>query len=235
MSSEPNKTKSDKAREVPWSDVVRFVRQLSHDLRNHLNAIELQSAYLAELAGQAEVKSEVKRLREMTAQIGATLHKLTEALGQPKPQTMAYRAADFVEDLKQRLETDFPKVSASVDWTIDLGEEVVAMDPQLLQQAVIELFLNADQHERGGGDLSFTASVGADGFVMTLREPKKDFRGSTENWGAQPLHKVGPGHYGLGLHRARVIIESHRGQLQTRYDSATSALSTTIRLPSDGG
>ena len=31
---------------VPWSDTVRFVRQLSHDLRNDLNAIELQSAYI---------------------------------------------------------------------------------------------------------------------------------------------------------------------------------------------
>src|SRR5205085_3517288 len=34
---------------VPWDDVVRFVRQLSHDLRNDLNALELQSAYIAEL------------------------------------------------------------------------------------------------------------------------------------------------------------------------------------------
>ena len=34
---------------LPWSDTVRFVRQLSHDLRNDLNAIELQSAYIGEL------------------------------------------------------------------------------------------------------------------------------------------------------------------------------------------
>ncbi len=34
---------------VAWSDVVHFIRQLSHDLRNHLNAIELQSAYISEL------------------------------------------------------------------------------------------------------------------------------------------------------------------------------------------
>ena len=31
-------------------DVVKFLRQLGHDLRNHLNAAELQSAYVAELA-----------------------------------------------------------------------------------------------------------------------------------------------------------------------------------------
>ena len=40
---------------LPWSDTVRFVRQLSHDLRNDLNAIELQSAYISELAQDQEL------------------------------------------------------------------------------------------------------------------------------------------------------------------------------------
>jgi hypothetical protein len=31
--------------QVAMPDVARFVRQLSHDLRNHLNAAELQSAF----------------------------------------------------------------------------------------------------------------------------------------------------------------------------------------------
>ena len=30
-------------------DIVKFIRQLGHDLRNHLNAAELQAAYLAEI------------------------------------------------------------------------------------------------------------------------------------------------------------------------------------------
>ena len=49
---------------VPWSDTVRFVRQLSHDLRNDLNAIELRSAYIGELTQDQELTSEIKRLRE---------------------------------------------------------------------------------------------------------------------------------------------------------------------------
>ena len=48
---------------VPWGDTIRFVRQLSHDLRNDLNAIELQSAYIAELEKNEELQGEIKRLR----------------------------------------------------------------------------------------------------------------------------------------------------------------------------
>src|SRR4030095_14690827 len=43
---------------VPWVDTVRFIRQLGHDLRNHLNAIELQSAYISELEGDATLQGE---------------------------------------------------------------------------------------------------------------------------------------------------------------------------------
>ncbi|PYK48239.1 MAG: hypothetical protein DME51_11940 [Verrucomicrobia bacterium] len=52
---------------VSWSDTVRFIRQLGHDLRNDLNAIELQSAYIGELEKNEEVLGEIKRLREMVS------------------------------------------------------------------------------------------------------------------------------------------------------------------------
>ena len=72
-SHHPTRHPRASTRDVPWNDVVRFVRQLSHDLRNHLNAIELQSTFLAELAQDGEMKPEVQRLREMTYEIGVTL------------------------------------------------------------------------------------------------------------------------------------------------------------------
>src|SRR5205814_1041324 len=56
---------------VPWIDTVRFVQQLSHDIRNHLNAIELQSAYISELDANPELKGEIKRLREMLSGLTA--------------------------------------------------------------------------------------------------------------------------------------------------------------------
>ena len=70
---------------VAWSDVVRFIRQLSHDLRNHLNAIELQSAYISELERDDELKSEIKRLREMISGLTSALHSLSKAVSEVKP------------------------------------------------------------------------------------------------------------------------------------------------------
>src|SRR5947209_14455784 len=88
---------------VQWADIVKFLRQLSHDIRNNLNAVELQSAFLAELATDDETKAEVQRLREMISSVGTSLQRLTAGLAQSTPTPISYPAADFVEDLKQKI------------------------------------------------------------------------------------------------------------------------------------
>jgi K+-sensing histidine kinase KdpD len=213
---------------VQWSDVVRFVRQFSHDLRNHLNAVELQSSFLNELAEDAEQKAEIQRLRGMTAQVSGALQKLTTSIASVKLTEMPYKASEFVEDLQQKLAADFPTESASVEWTSEVGHEALSIDPQLLSQAFVELFANAFQHDRGNGAISASARIDNGKFVFTLREPKTKFEGSTENWG-RPLQRIHQGHYGLGLHRARAILETHRGTLHARYEAPS--LISTIELP----
>jgi len=217
--------------QVSLPDVVKFVRQLAHDLRNHLNAAELQSAYLAEIADEPELKEEINRLRAMVSEVGATLQSLTAALSQPRLTEMPYSAADFVEDLRQRLAADHPDESTKVQWDVQVGEASLQIDPQLLLPALTELFANAFRHDRGEGVISAGARIEGDRFLFALSEPKQSFERSTDNWGREPMQSVGQGHYGLGLHRARVIIEAHRGQLNARYDSPASRLITTVALP----
>jgi K+-sensing histidine kinase KdpD len=217
--------------QVPMPDVVKFVRQLGHDLRNHLNAAELQSAYIAEIAEDPELKEEIKRLRAMVSEVGANLQRVTSALSAPRLTLMPYGAADFVEDLRQKLAAEYPDESAKIEWNAQLGDASLEIDPQSLQPALMELCANAFRHGRTEGAISAEAVVEKNQFVLTIREPKQSFEISTENWGREPLHTVGHGHYGLGLHRAGAIIEAHQGQLKARYDQAASSLISTVVLP----
>src|SRR5207253_9036853 len=93
---------------VRWHDMVKFVRQLGHDIRNNLNAVELQAAYLAELAEEAEMKNEVQRLRGMVSEVGVNLQRLSSALSQLNPILISYRAADFVDDLTHKAAQELP-------------------------------------------------------------------------------------------------------------------------------
>jgi len=217
--------------QIPLPDVVKFVRQLAHDLRNHLNAAELQSAYLAEIADGPELKEEIKRLRAMVSEVGTNLQSVTAALSRPRLTEMSYSAVDFMGDLQQKLTADHPDESTKVQWNVQVGDASLQIDPQVLLPALTELFSNAFRHDRGEGVISVEARIEGDRFFFTISEPKQNFGRSTDNWGREPMQSVGHGHYGLGLHRSRAIIEAHRGQLNARYDSPASSLITTVVLP----
>jgi len=226
-----SKQPPDKSPSVPWPDIVKFVRQLSHDIRNNLNAVELQSAYLAELAEEGEMKGEIQRLREMTSQIGTSLQRLTTGLNQANPNLIPYPAADFVEDLKEKLTKEFPDNAAKVTWDVQLKDATLQIDPQLAEQAFLEVFGNAFQHERNVKAITARAYIANNSFVFELHEPKARFELSTENWGREPLRHVSQGHYGLGLNRARSVAEAHSGDFGAEYDQKRSTLITTLRLP----
>ena len=217
--------------QLSMSELVKFVRQLAHDLRNHLNAAELQSAYLLEIAENNEVRDEIKRLRGMIAQVGGNLQDLTAALSPPRLTEMPYAAKDLIEDLEQKIANDYPAENEHVNWDVDVGDATLNIDPQLLLPVLSELFANAFRHDRGAGPITAAARTDKARFVFTLSEPKPAFDLSTENWGREPLRALGQGRYGLGLYRARATIEAHRGQFSARHDKKTGLLVTTIALP----
>jgi len=219
--------------QVSMAQVTRFIRQLAHDLRNHLNAAELQSAYLCEIAENDETRDELKRLRGMIAQVGINLQSLTAALSPPRLTQMPYAAKDLIEDLQEKLAATHATESAQVKWNGAAGDVTLNIDPQLLLPALTEIFTNAFRHERAEGPISAQARTENRDFVLTVSEPKKSFQGSTENWGREPLQSLGQGHYGLGLHRTRAIIEAHGGKLTARHDKESGSLITTITLPLD--
>jgi len=210
--------------------MISFIRQLSHDLRNDLNAIELQSAYLDELGKNEQFKTEIKGLREMVSRLASTLQRFSRVVGEVSPTLILYRATDLMEDIRAKIEHDFAKESSEITWDIQLGHTMLNLDPQLLQEAFTELFANAFRHDRGKGPILARARVDND-FLFTLQEPKAQFALSTKNWGREPLRKVSQRHYGLGLNRVCTIIEAHGGKLHAQYDPDVSALITTVTLP----
>jgi len=229
--AEPSPKERSDSLNVPWVDAVGFIRQLSHDLRNHLNAIELQSAYISELEGDAKLKGEVNRLREMISGLTSSLQRVSGVLGEVKPNLISYRASDFVEDLRKKIAQEFPNKGPEISWDVQPGNAVLNIDPQLLQEAIVELFANAFRHDPGKGALAAEARIDKNRFLFTLREPKIRFELFTENWGREPLRKVSHGHYGLGLNRVRTIVEAHGGEIHAQYDPKTSTLVTALILP----
>jgi K+-sensing histidine kinase KdpD len=220
---------------VPWSDTVRFVRQLSHDLRNDLNAIELQSAYIGELTQDQELTGEIKRLREVVSRLNSTLQLLSRAVGEVAPNLVTYQASEFLADMRTQIERSFSKENHEITWEVQLQDGMLKIDPQLFQEVFVELFANAFQHHRGKGALVARARISEGRFLFSLHEPKAVFSSDTQNWGREPFRNLRQRHYGLGLNRVRAIIEAHGGELTAQYDPEAATLVSTMALPISSG
>ena len=64
---------------------------------------------------------------------------------------------------------------------------MLEIDPQLLQEAFVELFANAGTHGRAEGPLVFEVRAEGEAIEFDLREPKTQFNGATGKLGARPL------------------------------------------------
>jgi K+-sensing histidine kinase KdpD len=214
---------------VPWDNFVKFVRQLSHDLRNQLNAAELQSALIGELTNDAEIKSEIRRLRELVSQLGATLQSLSASVAEPRPTALQYAAKDFIADMQKKIAHEFPVKGQAVKWEGLSAGATLNIDPELTEWAAMELFRNAFRHDLAGDQVQAQTSIDGDWFSFSIREAKKEEIDPSQ-W-MQPLQKVSQSHYGLGLRRARRIIAAQGGQLTAKFDPASRMLISTITLP----
>jgi K+-sensing histidine kinase KdpD len=215
--------------QVTWENFVKFVRQLSHDLRNQLNAAELQSALIAELTNDAELKSEIRRLRELVSQLGATLQSLSTSVAEPRPTALPYAAKDFIADMQKKLAHEFPEKGQAVKWEVLPADGTLKIDPELTEWAAAELFRNAFRHDPADDEVQAQASIEGDWFTFSIREAKKEEIDPAQ-W-TQPLEEVSHGHYGLGLRRARRIIAAQGGELTAKFDPASRMLTSMITLP----
>jgi K+-sensing histidine kinase KdpD len=213
---------------VSWENFVKFVRQLSHDLRNQLNAAELQSALIGELTNDAEIKSEIRRLRELVSQLGVTLQSLSASVAEPRPTPLPYAAKDFIADMQKKIAHEFPEKAQAVKWEILPAGATLNIDPELTEWAAAELFRNAFRHDLADDKVQAHASVEGDWFTLSIRE-MKTAEVDPAQW--MPLQKVSHGHYGLGLRRARQIIAAQGGELTAKFDPASRTLTSTITLP----
>ena len=214
---------------VPWENFVKFVRQLSHDLRNQLNAAELQSALIGELTNDAEIKSEIHRLRELVSQLGVTLQSLSASVAEPRPTALPYAAKDFIADMQKKIAHEFPEKGQAVKWEVLSTGATLNIDPELTEWAATELFRNAFRHDLAGDEVQAQGSIEGDWFTFSIREAKKEEIDPAQ-W-TQPLQNVSHGHYGLGLRRARKIIAAQGGELTAKFDPASQTLTSTITLP----
>ena len=218
---------------VPWDRIEQFVGQFTHDVRNGLNALELQLTFLGEISTEPETVDEVRRLRGTLLEVTRQLQAIKVATGPVTPNLLEYPTTDLLEDLRERLERLYPDDAPKVSWGNDgRSDRFVAGRSRPRDQRSARAFRQHLPLRRFVDPLHDRPRAARPGL-----HPPGSYRRCAgdrpERWG-EPLLSGRRGAYGLGLFRVRRILETQGGELSFVFSAAENLLTTTATLPGAG-
>ena len=216
---------------MPLERVAKFVRQLTHDVRNGLSAADLEAAFIEEISTDAEVLGEVRNLREMISDTAKMLRGVSLYFQPASVHPIPWEARTVMEELGKRVSTEFPEQFQAIKIADKFGSETVEIDLEQTLVLVLAFLRNAVQWMKDGTELTVQGMVSNGRLLLEIREPKVNFASDAppETWGTEPLYSTRPGGYGLGLFYARKIAAAQGTGLEIRMDG--NELVTTITLP----
>src|SRR3954469_22958597 len=156
---------------VPLTRIAGFVRQVTHDVRNGLNSMDLQAAYLNELITDPEEIDELRRLRGLIQTTARQLQSISSNFWTGTPNLVTYSVGILIEDLRDRLKKTFHESTAKLEkiaWKVELGEEAVAVDIEMLFGALTRLFENALDFSEPNSEVTAHAFAKGGRFILEL-------------------------------------------------------------------
>ncbi|XHR30254.1 MAG: hypothetical protein ACFUZC_06770 [Chthoniobacteraceae bacterium] len=212
---------------VPLERVARFVRQLTHDVRNGLSAVDLETAFIAEISADEEVLAELHKLREMIAETAKMLRRVSQYFHPVAVHPIQWSAATVMQEIQKTAETEFP--DEEVGFENRFQAESVEIDLQLTQTIVLSILRNALQFRRDESPITVTGTIFNGKPAIEILERRVENPIPPAQWGTEPLLSTRPGGYGLELYQARQIVTEQGGSLD--IEPTGEQLLTRLTLP----
>jgi signal transduction histidine kinase len=217
--------------------LAHLAGSLAHEIRNPLHSIGLNAGVVQQYVGQPVSRPAVIAMSESLRTIQEETRRLSDLLNnylgllRSAPEPVYVDVRDVCRRVIQLLSYAAMKARVEIQFEGNVELPAVFGVPDRLQQAVLNLVLNAIQAMPHGGRVALQTSE-ADGLVRVsvadtgpglpqdLAEQLFDTRVTTK-----------PGGSGLGLPLVRMIAEAHGGSVWYRSDPGKGATFTLV-LPS---
>jgi signal transduction histidine kinase len=220
-------------------ELSRLTGELAHEIRNPLSTIKVNLKLVREQLEQADLakNSDVARamrklvvIQEEADRLDAILAGFLRYIGKPELQASPVDINQVIADM-----VDFylPQAyNGAVTLRRGLAKEplVCKADAAMLKQALLNLFINAQQAMPRGGDLIVRTDRQAPWAVVEVSDTGCGIEAAVLNRIFEPYRSSKPRGTGLGLATVRKIVEAHGGSISVTSE-AGKGTSFTIRLP----
>lgn len=215
----------------------RLAAGAAHEMNNPLSVILGRSQQLFERVGTKKERDIARTIADSAQQLSDLISSLQMIADPPKPHMQpgdpVLLVREAIEIARQRCHTQ--GIRARVHFKTEKGFiDPVNMDIPLLAQAIAEPIINAIQSEPGAlVTVSIEPDLDFGRLSIRISDQGRGFSEETINMAFDPFFSDLPAgrRSGLGLSRARGLIELHRGEIELGNRSGGKGGLVVVHLP----
>ncbi len=217
--------------------IGRMTSLITHELRNPLSSINLNSEMLMESLAEAGLADEDGDLMPLLETIIAEVDRLRDITEEylvyarlPSPKFEIENIADVLHNLVDFHDTEWIGQHVDVELEVEDEELRARIDPNQLRQAVLNLVRNAVEASPEGTTVRIRTSHTATHAVIAVADQGSGIDADTLDHIFEPFYTTKSSGTGLGLAMTQQIVEEHSGRL-TVESSAGKGTTFTIAVP----
>jgi two-component system, NtrC family, sensor histidine kinase HydH len=210
--------------------IGQFAASIGHELRNPLAVMEsslflLRQHLGAEAAASPNVGKHLDRISGEISRANKTIHDLLDLARDRPPRRQRTEVRKLVE-AAQHAALLPPPIAVQMTVPADLAVDV---DPDQMQQVLVNLFTNAAQAMPSGGHITVTGeATGATGARLRVRDDGPGIAIEARYRIFEALFTTKAKGSGLGLALCRRIVEAHGGSIDLEPSETGASFVITI-------
>jgi len=232
------KAGSDESKE--WE---RVLGELAHEIKNPVSTIKINLRLISEQiqskwlpAGEADKKEIDSALRKISViekendRLGQILEDFVKFARPAQPRFSSVDINELVTDMIDFYQPQAHKHSIAIKSELYSRQLFCKIDPDMLKQVLLNLFINAREAMSGGGELVIRTGKKAGNVLIEVQDTGVGI-------GSDDIANIFDAYYsarkdgsGLGLATAKRVITAHRGTIEVKSEPGKGSL-FTIRLP----
>jgi nitrogen fixation/metabolism regulation signal transduction histidine kinase len=219
-----------------WQDMADV---LAHEMMNSLTPIASLSESLETLLREREQARDPEEVAGALEAIKRRSRGLMDFVARyravaelPAPQTQRVRMDEFFRGIDRLLAPTFRDRCVAYRSSVSPADLACVADPQLLEQAVINLLRNAADAVAGAREprIEVTCELSGGRMVMAIADNGAGVPEARREQIFVPFFTTKAGGSGIGLNLARHVVLGHGGQLDVRANAPRGAV-FTVTLP----
>jgi two-component system NtrC family sensor kinase len=231
-------TKEALIRSERLAAIGRMSAHVTHEIRNPLSSIGLNAELLADLSAKSlgagaeaeEVRTLCRAIVKEVDRLSAITDEYLRFARLPRPELVDTDARELLLTIGAFMKPDLAAARVGLEYEIAEGLPHVALDPDQLRQALLNLVRNAKESMPQGGKVILGAEIVGEELAIFVRDTGVGIAEGHLNRIFDPFYSTKMTGTGLGLTLTQQIVGEHGGALKVQSTPGTGS-EFRINLP----